>query len=310
MTQALKSKVLVLMGGPSSEREVSLTSSQGIVQALKNAGYTVHCLDVQEPFEQVLQLMIQIQPDVIFNGLYGGAGENGSLQGFLNMLKIPYTHSGVLASAIAMDKSVTRSLLMPYGIGMPEGCVMSQESLLAQEPLPRPFVVKPVREGSSVGVTIVDQDTDLAQACARCPGGEDVLVEEFIPGQELSVGLLGPHAQGVVEIRPVRGFYDYQAKYEDEKTQHFMPAEVPSDIYELALRTAERAYALMGCRGAARADFRYDAQRPQGRQLYMLEMNTQPGLTPVSLLPEIVAYHGMSFEELMTWMVENAACDL
>jgi D-alanine-D-alanine ligase len=305
-------KVVFLKGGFGAEREVSMISAPRIEDAIRKAGHDLVAVDVQPPGAGVIRQIVEARPDCVFNGLYGHYGENGVVQGVLTFLGIPFTHSGVMASALAMDKEMTKALLVPEGIPMPAGRTVSREELLAWRdgkvppPLAWPFVVKPVAEGSSVGVTIVHRAQDLAAAAEICKDAR-VLVEEYIAGQDLFVALLDGKAQGIVEVEPVRGFYDLKAKYYDPETRHIMPANVPDAVAREAMDLSERAFVRLGCRGMARTDLRYDATR-SGQKLFLLELNTQPGLTPSSLLPEVLAYNGTDFDTLVAWAIDHARC--
>ena len=307
-------QVAVLKGGTSAEREVSLVSGAACAAALREAGYTVDEIEVTEDVGALVRALTSPpRPDVVFNALHGRWGEDGCVQGLLELLHLPYTHSGVMASATAMNKQRTKDLVAAQGVTSPEGIVVRREDLLKGEVMEPPYVVKPLREGSSVGVRIVRkgdnrprlEDTDWAY-------GEELLVERFIAGRELTVSVMGERALAVTEIRPREGFYDYTAKYTDGRADHVIPAPVPDSITAAALEGAEAVHRTLGCRGVTRSDFRYDDTRVKNGEagdLYFLEVNTQPGMTPLSLVPEQAAHLGMSFAELCTWMVENAACD-
>ena len=303
----MSQQVAVLMGGWSVEREVSLTSGAACAAALRRAGYGVTEIDVGRDIGQVLA---EARPDVCFNALHGRGGEDGHIAALLDILGIPYSHSGVLASALAMDKTRAKQLLATQGIRFPEGRLMHRDQVLAGDVMDRPYVIKPNGEGSSVGVSIVqpgDNQPPL-QADAWCYG-EQVLVERYIPGRELTVAVMGDRPLAVTELSPKQGFYDYRAKYTENLTTHVIPAPLPQDDYQQALDHSLCAHRALGCRGVSRADFRYDDTGGGSATLYMLEVNTQPGMTPMSLVPEQARYAGISFEDLVTWMVENAACD-
>ena len=303
-------RVTVLMGGRSAEREVSLVSGAEVAKGLREAGYDAVAVDIGHDLGG-LMAALEPRPEVVFNALHGRYGEDGCVQGVLDLAGIPYTHSGVLASALAMDKTMAKRLFAAAGIRCPEGVIADREVLLRGDVMPRPYVVKPNSEGSSVGVRIV-REGDNAKPFddASWPYGDQVLVEPYIPGRELTVGVMGDRALAVTELRPQARFYDYEAKYTAGLTQHVIPAPVPEEIYQEALRLALLAHRTLGCRGVSRADFRYDdtaGGRADG--LYLLEVNTQPGMTPLSLLPEQAAHLGISFPELVAWMVEEARCD-
>ena len=296
--------VAVLMGGWSAEREVSLVSGAAVSNALTGAGYRVTSIDVQRDAGALLTRLYP-KPDAVFNALHGRWGEDGCIQGLLNVFEVPYTHSGLLASALAMDKPAAKTLFAASGIKVSKHVITTRDELLKGDVLPRPFVVKPVNEGSSVGVTIVHEGDNFK------PGddggwcwGRRVMVEEFIPGRELTVAVMGDRALAVTEILTDREFYDYDAKYAHQGSRHTVPADIGSDVYDEACRISLLGHQALGCRGVSRADLRFD-----GEDLYMLEINTQPGMTPTSLVPEQAAYANISFQDLVSWMVENAAWD-
>ena len=299
--------VAVLMGGLSAEREVSLVSGEACAAALEGLGYAVTRIDVGRDLHEVLR---STRPDLVFNALHGRYGEDGRVQGLLDQLGLAYTHSGVLASALAMDKPMAKRVFASVGLRCPEGVETSLAELLAAPPLPPPFVVKPAAEGSSVGVVIVpDHDlrplTDRNDVDPHCR----LLVERYVPGRELTCAVLGDEPLAVTEIRPNDGFYDYRAKYTEGFASHLVPAPLPPDLYERVMDSALRAHRVLGCRGVSRADFRFDpAQGDAG--LYLLEVNTQPGMTPLSLVPEQAAYRGISFPELVVRLLEHARCDM
>ncbi|MEE2761007.1 MAG: D-alanine--D-alanine ligase [Pseudomonadota bacterium] len=299
----MKRNVVVLMGGWSAEREVSLVSGAAVAEGLKKTGYSVTTIDVQR---DVLAWLTRLfpKPDVVFNALHGRYGEDGCVQGLLNILGIPYTHSGLLASALAMDKSTAKALFSAAGIKVAEHVIASREELSAGLGLDPPYVIKPLNEGSSVGVHIVHEGGNYSAEGDSWPYGENVMMERFIPGRELTVAVMGGEALAVTEITTQRGFYDYDAKYVEGGSQHQLPAEIPAPVAAEAKRISELAHGELGCRGVSRADIRYD-----GKDLYILEVNTQPGMTPTSLVPEQAAHAGIPFPELVGWMVENAACD-
>ena len=301
-------RVAVLMGGWSSERDVSLTSGRGCAAALGRLGHDVVTIDVGRDAGALIRAL-DPRPDVVFNALHGRYGEDGCIQGLLNILDIPYTHSGVLASAIAMDKPMTRTVLSAHGIRFADGRVVSRAEVLAGDVMQRPYVIKPINEGSSVGVRIVRPGDNSPFDAESWPFGDEVLVERFIPGRELTVGVMGDGALGVTEIRPRQGFYDYAAKYTEGKAEHLLPAPIVPEKIEEAKATAVAAHRALGCRGVSRADFRYDDTAGEPGTLYLLEVNTQPGMTPLSLVPEQAVAAGISYDELVGWLVENAACD-
>ncbi|WP_417783704.1 D-alanine--D-alanine ligase [Terasakiella pusilla] len=298
--------VAVLMGGWSSEREVSLVSGAACAKALQQAGYSVTTVDIQRDMGTLLTRLYP-KPDVIFNALHGPYGEDGCMQGFLNIINIPYTHSGVMASAIAMDKPMAKRLFEQVGIKCAKHIMAKRDDVLAGDVMDRPYVIKPTNEGSSVGVKIVLNGDEPPFSHDDWPYGEEVMVEEFIAGRELTVAVMGDRgALGVTEICTDHKFYDYDAKYVDGGSCHVVPADVPEDITKKVKTMAELAHETLGCRGVSRADFRYD---DKNGELYILEVNTQPGMTPTSLVPEQAAAANISFPKLVAWMVENARCD-
>jgi len=296
--------IAVLMGGWSAEREVSLVSGAAVANALKAAGYDVAPIDVQRDMGTLLTRLYP-KPTAVFNALHGRYGEDGCVQGLLDILDIPYTHSGLMASALAMDKVMAKRLFKEAGIPVADHVLASSDHVLAGDVMPKPYVVKPINEGSSVGVHIVREgDNSPMFAESGWPFGENVMVEHFIEGRELTVAVMGDRPLAVTEITTGRGFYDYDAKYEEGGSQHVIPADIDGGVYDEAMRYAKLAHDTLGCRGVSRSDFRYD-----GKSLYILETNTQPGLTPTSLLPEQAAHVGISFTDLIIWMIENAECD-
>ena len=301
-------RVVLLMGGRSAEREVSLVSGRECAAGLAEAGYKVTTVDVRDDLTVVLKAL-NPKPDLVFNALHGRYGEDGTIQGVLDWLGIAYTHSGVLASALAMDKTVAKRLFESAGLRCPAGQLVHRSAVQAGDVLARPYVVKPNNEGSSVGVTIVRQgDNALPFSGIDWPFGDQVLVEPYIPGRELTVGVMGDRPLAVTELRPRQGFYDYTAKYTEGRTEHLVPAQLPPAVYEAALQSALTAHKVLGCRGVSRADFRYDDSKDNPSGLYLLEVNTQPGMTPLSLVPEQARYLGISFSELVGWIAEQARC--
>ncbi|MFC0633398.1 D-alanine--D-alanine ligase [Brevundimonas balnearis] len=301
--------VAVLMGGLSSEREVSLSSGRGCADALERVGYRVTRVDAGRDLAQVLA---DLGPDVAFNALHGAWGEDGCVQGILETLQIPYTHSGVLASALTMDKDKTKSILKAAGVAVPGGGLFDRHEVASRHVIDPPYVIKPNAEGSSVGVYLVPEGANGPQAAVGAPDwtyGELVMVEPYVAGKELAVAVIGdasgPRALTVTDITPTKGFYDYEAKYAPGGSVHKLPAELPAAVFERALRESELAHVALGCRGVTRSDFRYDDVKDV---LVLLEVNTQPGMTPTSLVPEQAAHVGMSFEDLVRWMVEDASC--
>ncbi len=301
--------VAVLMGGISCEREVSLVSGAAVADALASEGYEVTTVEVGRDINALIDALTP-RPDVVFNALHGRFGEDGCVQGLLELLEIPYTHSGVLASALAMDKPTAKRLFEGAGIPCAEHVIADRDAVLAGDVMPRPYVVKPLNEGSSVGVTIVREETAApVLSGADWPFGERVMVERYVPGREITVAVMGDRALGVTELRTGDGFYDYEAKYTDGKTEHLLPAPLPREIYDAAMKHAVDAHRALNCRGVTRADLRYDDTGAEPGTLCLLEINTQPGMTPLSLVPELAAHAGIDFGALVSWMVENASCD-
>ena len=300
--------IVVLMGGWSAERPVSLMSGNGVADALEERGFThVTRLDMER---DVAARLAELKPDVVFNALHGTPGEDGTIQGLLELMGIPYTHSGVTTSAIAIDKELTKAVLVPGGVRMPKGKMVDSVSLYEGDPMPRPYVLKPVNEGSSVGVAIVTDEGNYGQPIsARAEGPwqdfERLLAEPFIRGRELTVAVMGGEPMCVTELKPRAGFYDFDAKYTDGLTEHICPADVPPAIAEAMMAMAARAHKLLGCKGASRSDFRWDDELGEAG-IYLLEVNTQPGMTPLSLVPEQARYRGIDYPELCERLVEMA----
>ena len=311
MTASLK--VAVLMGGWSAEREVSLSSGAGIMKALEERGHTAIAVDLGATPAEGRELpakLIAAAPDVVFNALHGVPGEDGTVQGLMEIMGFPYTHSGLATSVIAIDKQLTKQHLVPHGIPMPGGRVVRSQELFTADPLPRPYVVKPVNEGSSVGVAIVTADGNYGDPIGRDVAGpwqdfDELLAEPFIRGRELTVAVLGERALAVTELKPRSGFYDFDAKYTDGMTEHVCPADVPPEVAEAMKAIALEAHRLLGCRGTSRSDFRWDDERGL-EGLFLLEVNTQPGMTPLSLVPEQARYVGMSYGELVETIIADA----
>jgi D-alanine-D-alanine ligase len=299
--------VAVLMGGWSAEREVSLRSGKACADALERRGYRTSRVDVDRDIAAVLT---QLAPDVALNVLHGRPGEDGAIQGLLEILEIPYSHSGILASALAMRKDTAKLVLERAGVAVPEGILVSRHEAAKAHVLPRPYVIKPVAEGSSVGVYIITEDHAHPPQELTRPDwtfGEEMLCERYIPGKELTCAVLGTEALGVIEIVPTVKFYDYEAKYAPGGSRHVLPAPLKPNVYQEVRRLALLAHQALGCRGVSRADFRYD-DRTEGTQgLFCLEVNTQPGMTETSLVPELAAHAGITFEELVEWMVTDAS---
>ncbi len=300
--------VAVLMGGWSAEREVSLNSGRACVKALEERGYQVTPIDVDRDIARVVQA---VRPDMAFNALHGPIGEDGTIQGLLELLQIPYTHSGILASALAIHKQRAKVVMRDAGVAVPDGIVADRRDAASRHLLPPPYVVKPVNEGSSVGVIIVREDrTHPPQEIGRedWAYGDQVMVEKYVAGRELTCAVMGDRALGVIDIRPATGlFYDYDAKYAAGGSVHVLPADLKPNIYQQVQHLALTAHQALGCRGVSRADLRYDDTPGGSGELVVLEVNTQPGMTATSLVPEIAAHAGFSFGELVQWMVEDSS---
>ena len=299
--------VAVLMGGWSAEREISLLSGKACAEALSRLGYRVTRIDVGRDIAAVLGT---VKPDVALNVLHGRPGEDGTLQGILEVLAVPYTHSGVMASAIAMQKQVAKVVFRAAGVPVPEGLVVPRLEAAKRHMLPTPYVIKPLAEGSSVGVFIVmPEHAHPPQELTRHDWeyGDRVIVENYVPGKELTCAVMGDRALGVIEIVSATKFYDYEAKYAAGASKHLLPAEVSSFVYQEVRRLALAAHDALGCRGVSRADFRYDDRIDGPGGLVCLEVNTQPGMTQTSLVPELAAHAGMTFDELVRWMIEDAS---
>ena len=299
--------VAVLMGGWSSERPVSLVTGNGVADALERLGYRVTRIDMDRT---VAARLAEAKPYVVFNALHGSPGEDGTVQGMMDLMGIKYTHSGLTTSVIAIDKQLTKSALVPHGIPMPGGMVVESEALYHADPLPRPYVLKPVNEGSSVGVAIVTDTSNYGNPIRRDAEGPwqqfaELLAEPFIRGRELTVAVLGDRALCVTELQPKSGFYDFDAKYTDGMTEHVCPARIPDDVAEAMMGWALQAHRVLGCKGASRSDFRWDDQLGL-EGVFLLEVNTQPGMTPLSLVPEQARHCGISYEELVDILVKEA----
>ncbi len=302
--------VAVLMGGWSAEREVSLRSGEACATALERDGYGVTRIDVDR---NIADILARLKPDFAFNALHGRVGEDGTVQGILEILRIPYTHSGVLASALAMQKDKAKLVMAAAGVPVAHGLTVDRHEAAKRHVLPPPYVLKPVNEGSSVGVIIVREDRSHPPQEIGRPDwayGETLLAETFIAGRELTCAVIDGKPTGVIDITASHGpFYDYDAKYAPGGSIHVLPANLKENIYQNVQQLAVRAHRALGCRGVSRSDFRYD-DRPEGTgALVVLEVNTQPGMTETSLVPEMAAHAGYSFGELVRWMVEDASCD-
>ncbi|HJZ45070.1 MAG TPA: D-alanine--D-alanine ligase [Hyphomicrobiaceae bacterium] len=303
--------IAVLMGGLSAERQVSLDSGNACAEALESAGYKVTRIDAGRDLAERLR---QVKPEACFNALHGRWGEDGCVQGLLELIGLPYTHSGVLASALAMHKERAKAVMRAAGIPTPDGRVVRRSEAAKAHVLPRPYVLKPVAEGSSVGVYIVPEDHEHPPQELNDPGwafGEELLAERYIPGRELTCAVMGDTVLGVTEIVPAESlrFYNYEAKYAQGGSRHILPAPLQSNIYELVQKLTLMAHRALGCRGVSRADFRYDDTAGGSGEVVCLEVNTQPGMTATSLVPELAAHAGLTFAELVSWMVEEASCN-
>ncbi len=311
MTLDRKLHVAVLMGGWANERPVSLMSGEGVAKALEERGHRVTRIDMDR---QVAARLAEAAPDVVFNALHGVPGEDGTVQGLMDLMGLAYTHSGLATSVIAIDKQLTKNALVPHGIPMPGGRIVRSEELFERDPLPRPYVLKPVNEGSSVGVAIVTDASNYSNPIAREATGPwqefaELLAEPYIKGREMTTAVVdfpdGPRALAVTELKPKSGFYDFDAKYTDGMTEHICPAELPEHIRDLCLDYALRAHRVLGCRGTSRTDFRWDEEQGEDG-LFVLETNTQPGMTPLSLVPEQARHLGMDYGELVETIIAAA----
>jgi len=298
------------MGGWSSERPVSLMSGEGVADALESRGHRVTRVDMDR---DVALKLSAAKPDVVFNALHGTPGEDGTVQGMMDLMGLAYTHSGLATSVIAIDKELTKQALVPHGVPMPGGRIVETRELYERDPLPRPYVLKPINEGSSVGVAIVTDDGNYGNPIAPSVVGpwqefDRLLAEPYIRGRELTTAVLGDRALMVTELKPKSGFYDFDAKYTDGMTDHVCPAEIPDDITQVCKDLALRAHRLLGCRGTSRSDFRWDdTQGIEG--LFLLEVNTQPGMTPLSLVPEQARHMGMDYADLVEEIIAEALAD-
>ena len=306
-----KIHVAVLMGGWANERPVSLMSGEGVAKALEARGHKVTRIDMDR---QVAARIAEAAPDVVFNALHGVPGEDGTVQGMLDLMGVTYTHSGLVTSVIAIDKQLTKQALVPHGIPMPGGRIVKSAELFERDPLPRPYVLKPVNEGSSVGVAIVTDEGNYGNPIARDANGpwqefKELLAEPYIKGREMTSAVVdfedGPRALAVTELKPKSGFYDFDAKYTDGMTDHVCPADIPDNIRDLCLEIALKAHKVLGCKGTSRTDFRWDEEQGEDG-LFVLETNTQPGMTPLSLVPEQARHIGMDYGELVETIIAAA----
>lgn len=314
MSLEKKLHVAVLMGGWANERPVSLMSGEGVAKALEARGHKVTRIDMDR---QVAARLAEAAPDVVFNALHGVPGEDGTVQGLMDLMGLTYTHSGLATSVIAIDKQLTKNALVPHGIPMPGGRIVKSAELFERDPLPRPYVLKPVNEGSSVGVAIVTDSSNYSNPIARDAKGpwqefDELLAEPYIKGREMTAAVVdfadGPRALAVTELKPKSGFYDFDAKYTDGMTEHVCPADLPDHIRDLCLDYALRAHKVLGCKGTSRTDFRWDDSQGEDG-LFVLETNTQPGMTPLSLVPEQAKYAGMDYGKLVETIIEAALRD-
>lgn len=314
MTLTRKLHVAVLMGGWANERPVSLMSGEGVAKALEARGHRVTRIDMDR---QVAARLAEAAPDVVFNALHGVPGEDGTVQGMMDLMGLTYTHSGLATSVIAIDKQLTKNALVPHGIPMPGGRIVKSAELFERDPLPRPYVLKPVNEGSSVGVAIVTEGGNYGNPIAKDANGPwqefaELLAEPYIKGREMTAAVVdfpeGPRALAVTELKPKSGFYDFDAKYTDGMTEHVCPADLPEHIRDLCLDFALRAHKVLGCRGTSRTDFRWDDEQGEDG-LFVLETNTQPGMTPLSLMPEQAKFCGMDYGELVETIIAAALRD-
>lgn len=293
--------IALVMGGLSAEREVSLSSAKSVFQGLVNLGYSITPIDMKRDIAKVLE---EVNPDLVFNCLHGTHGEDGCLSGMLEIMDIPYTHSGVVASAIGMDKYLSKKFFLYYGLDCPEFVLLNKTSSnLDKEPFERPFVIKPIDEGSSVGVKIIKKDDKFDLKNVQFPSNGKLLMEKYIKGREIQIAIINGKAIGAIEIKPRNEFYDYEAKYTDGKAEHLMPAPISQELTKKAFRVAEVAYQAIGCRGVARLDTIYSEE---DNKFYVLEINTHPGMTSLSLVPEIAKHYGISFEQLLQHIIDDA----
>lgn len=297
-------RIAILAGGWSGEREVSLSSGQGMYESLIKSGKydNVTLIDVHKNIMELAQNIQEAQPDIILNALHGIGGEDGVIQGFLEIFEIPYSHSSVTASAVAMDKVLSRIIFMHKGIPVPTWELCSLKDLKrGKRPMPFPWVIKPKNEGSSLGISIIKSEENLQKSLSEWQYGQDILIENYIQGKEIQTAVLNGKALGTIEIRPYSEFFDYKTKYTAGAADHIMPADIPANIYQYVLILAEKAYKALECKGIARLDFLYD----HNQQVYLLELNTQPGMTPCSLVPDIAQYQGMSYDDIIEKMIES-----
>lgn len=310
MTGTTFKRVAVLLGGLSAEREVSLSSGKGCAAALREEGFDV--VEIDPKTSDLAAQLNAAKPDCVFNALHGRWGEDGCVQGLLETMRIPYTHSGVLSSALCMHKERTKDVYRGAGLPVVKSIVADRREAGAKHLMEPPYVIKPVNEGSSVGVFIIRKGDNRPPSELTNPDwqlSDEMMVEEFVPGRELTVAVMGGKALGLTEITTNLAFYDFEAKYSEGGSLHVLPAKVSASVTQEALSIAERAHVALGCRGVSRTDIRYDDTVPGKHRLILLETNTQPGMTPTSLVPEQAAFNGMSYAKLCRWIVEDASCD-
>jgi D-alanine-D-alanine ligase len=307
-----RKRVTILMGGWSAEREVSLVSGRGVAEALTERGYEVQTFDPPRDLGVIAAALMPL-PDIVFNALHGTGGEDGTIQAVLDILGVPYTHSGMLASAVAMNKPLAKTVVASVGIPSPEGRIVTRSALAKSHPIPPPYVIKPIAEGSSVGVTIIRDRANWMAFDTVNGNDEHLLIEPYVPGRELTVGVMSrpgesPHALAVTEIVYSSDIFDYEVKYSEGQASHILPAKIPESVYMAAMRYARLAHDVIGCTGVTRSDFRWDETKAGHEGLYFLEINTQPGMTPTSLVPEQARQVGMSYGDLVEWMVGCSTC--
>ena len=304
--------VALLVGGPSREREVSQMSGESVHKALLKLSYRVTVVD---PNENLANTLMALKPDVVFNCLHGTFGEDGSIPGLLELLRIPYTHSGICASSVAMNKTLTKKIALAAGIRTPNYLEIKSSELFAMlknglDPIPKPYVIKAVQQGSTIGIYLIIDDNSVRPTANEWFFGDTVLVEEYIPGQELSAAVFNNEALGVLELRPKNNFYDYHAKYNDRITKHVYPADIPANIYQIVMQMSEDIHKALGCRTLSRSDFRYNNKLSGTSGVFFLEINTHPGFTTLSIVPDIAYRHGISLEQMVEQLIKDAKCEI
>ena len=303
--------IVLLVGGPSREREISQMSGKVVHKALLKLGYKVTVID---PNKNLANELIALKPDVVFNCLHGTFGEDGVISGLLELLEIPYTHSGICSSAIAMNKILTKKIALANGIRTPKYLELKATKLFTMlekglDPMPKPYVIKAVQQGSTIGIYLIMDDNSIKPTATEWLFGNTVLIEEYIPGQELSATVFNDKAVGVLELKPKNNFYDYHAKYSDEITEHVYPADIPENVYQAILQMSEDMHNVLGCRTISRSDFRYNNKLNGTSGIFFLEINTHPGFTTFSIAPEIASRHGISFEQVIEQLIKDAKCE-